>query len=97
MLVNGVVTPLQGFTFTNTQSTTNDNMGWVTRSFTFTATSVTTTLEFLSTTHNGTEPNSPYGPALDNVSVVGIPEPALMYLLVAGLAGLVVTRRRMSA
>ncbi len=92
--------PTQSFTF-NTANNSTTNMGWATRSFTFTASSGTTTLEFLSTTSNPGALNNNYGPALDKASVeqigVGVPEPSLVYLLAAGLAGLVVTRRRMSA
>ena len=58
-------------------------MGWETMSYSFTATTTgTTSLSFTSNTPG------PYGPALDNVSVVA-PEPAS--LVMSGMALLTVT------
>jgi choice-of-anchor C domain-containing protein len=51
------------FTFDTTGKTTN-NMGWTTKSWTFTANDVATTLQFQSLTTGG------YGPALDKVRVI---------------------------
>jgi len=45
------------------------NMGWLPKSWTFTATAVTTTLEFRSLT---VSPLTGYGPAIDNVSVTAL-------------------------
>ena len=58
-------------------------MGWVTKDFLFRATSTSTSLAFASNT------DSYYGPALDNVSVTGIPEPGTWALMIVGfgLAG----------
>ena len=66
------------------------NMGWVSKSWDFTATSTTTTLEFISLTGTGA------GPALDNVSVVevssqpsSIPEPSsTLGILSLGVLGI---------
>ena len=64
------------------------NMGWTDMSFTFTAAGASTTLTFLSTTladsGNATYPHA-FGPALDNVRVSTVPEPASMLLLGSGL------------
>jgi choice-of-anchor C domain-containing protein len=70
------------FTF-DTTGYTRSNMGWTTESFVFTATGSTSTLQF-SSTSNG---ESPYGPALDNVTANAVPEPASLALLGAGFAG----------
>lgn len=76
------------FDFTRPDGWRHDNMGWVERSFSFTASGTSTTLAFSSG-----EGSSPYGPAIDNIRVV--PIPAAAYLLGSGLLGLVVLRRRM--
>jgi choice-of-anchor C domain-containing protein len=59
------------------------NMGWVEKSFLFTATGTSTTLTFTSLD------NTAYGPALDNVSVNAIPIPPSALLMGSGLLGLV--------
>ena len=59
------------------------NMGWVEKSFVFTATGTSTTLTFTSLD------NTACGPALDNVSVNAIPIPPSALLLGSGLLGLV--------
>ena len=58
----------QLYTFNSTGHTAA-SMGWTTQSYTFTATSTTTTLSFASI-EDGTTGYSYAGPALDNVSVV---------------------------
>ncbi len=56
----------QSTTFSfDTSGTSRGNMGWANRTWVFTADSTSTTLEFQSDTLG-----SPYGPSLDNVSVV---------------------------
>ena len=52
----------QGYSFDTTGKTLND-MGWTSKTYTFTATAASTTLTFTSTTA------SAYGPALDNVAI----------------------------
>jgi choice-of-anchor C domain-containing protein len=66
----------------------NTNMGWTLETFFFVATGTSTTLTFTSLENN------PYGPALDNVSVADVPEPASAALLGMGLLGLGLSRRR---
>lgn len=76
------------------------NMGWVSKSWGFTATGTTTTLSFLNLV------DTPYGPALDNVSVIAlsppptptsIPEPSSMLgLLSLGVLGIGSALKRQS-
>ena len=84
--------PTQTF---STAGTSVSNMGWETRTFFVTATTANTTLTFTSLTAN-------FGPALDNVSVVVVPEAGTLALLGVGcsvlsgvppLMGVVVRRR----
>ncbi len=58
------------------------SMGWFPEYFTFTATGASSTLTFASLE------NSPYGPAIDNVTVSSVPEPAAWALMLVGIAGL---------
>ncbi len=54
----------------DTTGFSDDNMGWVNKTWVFTATASTTTLEFYSLS---IEPeNAAFGPALDNVSVISL-------------------------
>lgn len=71
-------------TFTHPGSTGHDaaGMNWTGQSFTFLATGANTKLTF---TTNGTA-QTYFGPALDNVSVAGVPEPAAWAMLLAGFA-----------
>ena len=76
------------------------NMGWVSKSWGFTATGTTTTLSFLNLA------DTAYGPALDNVSVIAlsppptptsIPEPSSMLgLLSLGVLGIGSALKRQS-
>ncbi|KRB41983.1 choice-of-anchor C family PEP-CTERM protein [Phenylobacterium sp. Root700] len=69
---------------------THSDMGWKEYSYTFTAYDPTATLAFNSKT------NTPYGPALDNVSISAVPEPATWAMMIIGFssAGVAIRRRR---
>lgn len=82
-------TPLS-FDFNYFTGWSHGNMGWISKSFTFTASGVSTTLAFSS----GEDIGSPYGPALDRVEVAPVPVPPTIILLVTGLMGLVGVRLR---
>ena len=89
----------------NTTGKSNSNMGWLSKSWDFTANSTTTTLEFIDLT-NSFLTNSFAGPALDNVSVIAlsppptptsIPEPSSMLgLLSLGVLGIGSALKRQS-
>ncbi|MGL4555825.1 MAG: choice-of-anchor C family protein [Gemmataceae bacterium] len=85
----------QSYTFNITGKRRPIGMGWVARTYTFTAGEATTTLTFTSLS------NTANGPALDNVSIVAaVPEPGSLTLLglgVAGLAGYGWRRRKQAA
>ena len=70
------------FTFDATGKT-RTNMGWLTKSFVFMATDISTSLKFTSMM----DAKDAWGPALDNVSVTIIPEPGTFLLLGVGIAG----------
>lgn len=74
----------------STVGTSRQNMGWIYESFLFTATSDLSTLSFISGPANGTF----FGPALDDVSVTAVPEPASLALLGSGVAAAFARRRR---
>jgi len=59
---------------------TRQNMGWTYHQYNFTAMSTTSRLTFASANAE----NSPYGPALDNVSIAAVPEPATWGLMILG-------------
>jgi len=69
-----------------------DDMGWVERSFLFTALNTSTTLTFTSL-DNSEAWGTVYGPALDNVSVNAVPLPSAVLLLGSGPLGLAGWRR----
>jgi len=59
---------------------TRTSMGWQRYEYAFTATAATSRLTFASANAE----NSPYGPALDNVSIAAVPEPATWGLMLTG-------------
>ena len=68
-------------------------MGWTPESITFKATDTTTRLTFASLN----DPNSAYGPALDNVQVTVAPEPSsitVFAFLGLGMLGLALKARK---
>lgn len=75
-------------TFNVTPSDSRADMGWAAYKYDFTATSASSVLTFASAT------GTAYGPALDNVSVQAVPEPATWALLLTGFFGLGATLRR---
>ena len=85
------VGPSQNFFF-NTTGASHGDMNWTASSFTFTANAASTTLMFASATQDA------FGPALDNVSVSAIPEPATWAMMIIGFGavGAVARRRRLA-
>lgn len=57
---------------------TKSDMGWTQQLFNFTATDTTANLTFSATL------NDAYGPALDNVSIAAVPEPATWAMMIMG-------------
>ena len=77
----------QEFTFDITGRTLSD-MGWTPMTWLFVADDASATLQFQSlTTFQG------WGPALDNVAVNAVPEPAAVWLLGSGLAGITALKK----
>jgi hypothetical protein len=77
-------------TMTNPQ---NSNTGWVLQTLSFTATSASETLSFLATSPSTGQP--PFL-LLADVSM-SVPEPGSLAMLAAGMGGLLLLRRRLSA
>ena len=72
---------------------THSSMGWATQTFSFVATTTSSTLHFASLQE------SAGGIALDNISVTPVPEPETYAMLLAGLGlmGAVARRRRQAS
>jgi len=77
------------FTF-DTTSTSFTDMGWLEQALRFRATSETMLISFTGTDNPGT----PFGAALDNVSLAAVPVPAAGLLLLTALGGAVALGRR---
>lgn len=84
--VNGL--GAQTYTF-DTTGATYANMGWTAESYVFTATGTSSVLTF-----TGLDNGSPYGAALDNVSIA-VPEPATWAMMLMGMGGLGIGLRTM--
>jgi choice-of-anchor C domain-containing protein len=82
--VSNTTTPGVDAFFTVLGSGTKTNMGWTAESYSFVATSTSTMLEFSSADN----PNTPFGPALDNVAAFAVPEPATWSMMLFGFGGL---------
>jgi choice-of-anchor C domain-containing protein len=85
---DGVNNFTDSYTFDTAGSDIPTPMNWKANTFTFTATD--TEMELLFASGDG----GAYGMALDNVSIAAVPLPAAGLLLVAGLGGLAMVRRR---
>jgi choice-of-anchor C domain-containing protein len=77
------------FTFDSSTNSKAD-MGWLEKTFLFSATSETMLLSFQGTDNPGTA----YGAALDNVSISAVPVPAAGLLLLGGLAAFGMFKRK---
>ncbi len=67
------------YNFQNSEATALDNMRWERQIYSFVAKGTSTTLTFASLTSGG------YGPALDDVAVSGVPEPATWAMMIGGM------------
>ena len=78
----------------DTTGASRADMNWSNRTFAFTATGASTTLTFSSAMPGA------YGPALDNVAIAAVPEPATWAMMIGGIGfagGALRTRRRSAA
>ena len=81
------------YTF-DTTGATHADMNWAGQTFRFTASGTSTTLTFASGMAGS------YGPAIDNVALAAVPEPATWAMLIGGIGftgGALRTRRRTAA
>lgn len=78
------------FSYALTGANSRSNMLWSGRTLTFTAVNAATVLSFTSLQANG----CCFGPALDNVSVSAVPEPATWSMLIIGFGLVGVGARR---
>jgi len=96
-VANGVASGPNGSTAAG-DPTSDAKMGWQLESFLFVGDAGSTNFSFIS---GDTDPNSLYGAAIGNVSIVPFsrvtPEPGFYGLLAAGLAGIAIVRFRRSA
>ena len=86
--VNGAVV---GSYSVDTSASSCNNPGWTYETVNFTAAAAQTTVGFDSLNGAG---GTTFGPLLDGVTVVDVPEPALVSLMTASLVGLLMRRRR---
>jgi choice-of-anchor C domain-containing protein len=70
----------------DTTGKTKTNMGWTQLTYDFTADSTSTTLTFSNSNQTGFK--TPYGAALDNISISAVPEPATWAVMLIGFGGL---------
>jgi choice-of-anchor C domain-containing protein len=70
----------------DTTGKTKTNMGWTAFTYDFTADSTATTLTFSNSNQSGF--TTPYGAALDNISISSVPEPTSWALMLVGFGGL---------
>jgi hypothetical protein len=89
VLLNGSL--LANYTL-NTAGVSETDAQWALETLYFKATSGTTLVSFQSL--DGVTKPSDFGPLLDGVSLVGVPEPGTLALMGVGLAGLGFVRRR---
>lgn len=80
----------QSSVFSFVQSGTRANMNWTAGAYDFTADASSMNLKFAS------NENNPFGPALDNVGIAAVPEPATWALMIIGFssAGAMLRRRQ---
>jgi choice-of-anchor C domain-containing protein len=76
----------ENFTFDYTGHDKNA-MGWIQETLSFTSTGGDTVLTFCSL-----DSGSPYGPAIGNVAISAVPEPATVFLFGSGLLGFIAYR-----
>ena len=93
LLINGslIGAVTSGTGSPDTSSLTFNNLVWQNATFTFTATSTTSTLRLQDGAENGY-----YNSVIDNISVVAVPEPSVSAICAAGVLGIVWSSRKRS-